>query len=33
MDGGEGGEGSMKVEEEGGYIPIATLSPPEWLLR
>ena len=26
---GEGGEGSMKVGEEGDYIPIATLSPPE----
>ena len=25
---GEGG-GGMAVEEEGDYIPIATLSPPE----
>ena len=27
--GGGGGEGGMKVEEEGDYIPNATLSPPE----
>ena len=26
---GEGGEGGMEVGEEGDYIPIATLSPPE----
>ena len=26
---GEGGGGSMEVGEEGDYIPIATLSPPE----
>ena len=25
---GEGG-GGMEVEEEGDYIPIATLSPPD----
>ena len=25
----EGGEGGMEVEEEGDYIPVATLSPPE----
>ena len=24
-----GGWGGMEVEEEGDYIPIATLSPPE----
>ena len=24
-----GGEGGMEVGEEGDYIPIATLSPPE----
>ena len=24
-----GGEGCMEVGEEGDYIPIATLSPPE----
>ena len=24
-----GGEGGMEVWEEGEYIPIATLSPPE----
>ena len=23
----------MEVGEEGDYIPIATLSPPEWLLH
>ena len=29
-DGGEGGGGrGMEVGEEGNYIPIATLSPPE----
>ena len=28
-DGENGGEGSMEVVEEGEYIPIATLSPPE----
>ena len=27
-DGEKGGRG-MEVGEEGGYIPIATLSPPE----
>ena len=27
--GGGGGEGFMEVGEEGDYIPIATLSPPE----
>ena len=27
------GEGGMEVGEEGYYIPIATLSPPEWLLH
>ena len=26
---GVGGGGSMEVGEEGDYIPIATLSPPE----
>ena len=26
---GEKGEGSMEEREEGGYIPIAALSPPE----
>ena len=26
---GEGGEGGMGVGEEGDYIPIATLSPPD----
>ena len=26
---GEKGEGGMKVEGEGDYVPIATLSPPE----
>ena len=26
---GEGGQGGMEVGEEGDYIPIATLSPPE----
>jgi len=25
----ERGEGGMEVGEEAGYIPIATLSPPE----
>ena len=25
----KGGEGGMEVGEEGDYIPIATLSPPE----
>ena len=25
----KGGEGVMEVGEEGDYIPIATLSPPE----
>ena len=25
----EKGEGGMEVGEEGDYIPIATLSPPE----
>ena len=24
------GEGGMEVGEEGEYIPITTLSPPEW---
>ena len=28
-DGEKGGEGGMEVGEEGDYIPIATLSPPE----
>ena len=28
---GEGGEGGMEVGEKGDYIPIVTLSPPEWL--
>ena len=28
-----GVEGGMEVGEEGGYIPIATLSPPQWLLH
>ena len=28
-DGENGGEGGMEVGEEGDYIPIATLSPPE----
>ena len=27
--GGGGGGGGMEVGEEGDYIPIATLSPPE----
>ena len=27
---GEWGEGGMEVWEEGEYIPIATLLPPEW---
>ena len=27
--GGREGEGGMEVGEEGDYIPIATLSPPE----
>ena len=26
---GDGGDGGMEVGEEGDYIPIATLSPPE----
>ena len=26
---GEGGEEGMEVSEEGDYIPVATLSPPE----
>ena len=26
---GEVGEGGMEVGEEGDYIPVATLSPPE----
>ena len=26
---GEGEEGGLEVGEEGDYIPIATLSPPE----
>ena len=26
---GVGGEEGMEVEEEGDFIPIATLSPPE----
>ena len=26
---GEKGEGVMEIGEEGDYIPIATLSPPE----
>ena len=30
---GRKGEGGMEVGEEGEYIPIATLSPPEWLLH
>ena len=29
MCGGGGGGVGMEVGEEGGYIPIATLSPPE----
>ena len=29
MDGEKVGEGGMEVGEEGDYIPIATLSPPE----
>ena len=28
-DGEKGGGGFMEVGEEGDYIPIATLSPPE----
>ena len=28
-DGEKGGGGGMEVGEEGDYIPIATLSPPE----
>ena len=32
--GGGGGGGGMEVAgEEGGYIPVATLSPPEVLLH
>ena len=30
---GVGGGGGMEVGEEGYYIPIATLSPPERLLH
>ena len=33
---GGGGGGGMEVGEDGDYIiyiPIATLSPPEWLLH
>ena len=26
---GEGRKGGMEVGEEGDYIPVATLSPPE----
>ena len=29
-DGEKGGKGDMDVGEEGDYIPLATLSPPEW---
>ena len=29
----ETGEGNMEVGEEGDYIPITTLSPPEWCLH
>ena len=29
---GEGGRG-MEVGEEGDYVPMATLSPPQWLLH
>ena len=32
-DGEKGGKGGMEVGEEGDYIPIATLSPPEGLLH
>ena len=28
-----GGGGIMEVGGEGDYIPIVTLSPPEWLLH
>ena len=28
-DGEKGGGGSMEVVEEGDYVPITTLSPPE----
>ena len=28
-EGGRGGEWDMEVGEEGDYIPVATLSPPE----
>ena len=28
----EGGVEVMEVGEEGDYIPVTTLSPPEWLL-
>ena len=28
-----GGVGGMEVGEEGDYILIATLSPPEWFLH
>ena len=30
---GRRAEGGMEVGKEGDYIPIATLSPPEWLLQ
>ena len=30
---GDGGGGGMEVGEEGDYIPIAKLSPPECLLH
>ena len=30
---GRRGEGGMEVGEEGYYIPIGTLSPPEWFLH
>ena len=33
MDGEKGGGGGMEVGEEGDYIPIATLSPPERFLH
>ena len=32
MDGEKGGGGLEGGGEEGDYIPIATLSPPEWFL-
>ena len=31
--GGGGERVGMEVEGEGDYIPIATLSPPEWFLH